>query len=143
LCSPCPAGYMCTRRIAADPCQQGYYCPANTGYNIQPCPIGTFGEKESLTTESDCSNCTGGYYCGSPGLPAPTAECDGGFWCETGVDVKAPSGVGHTGTGGRCFRGHECSRGTSYPVPCKNGYYASAEGISECLLCPSGMIFNF
>ena len=58
-CYPCPEGYMCTRQITADPCRQGYYCPEGTGYDIQACPVGTYGAREGLKLESECSNCTG------------------------------------------------------------------------------------
>ena len=47
-CLTCPAGYMCTRRFIADPCKQGFYCPKGTGFNIQPCPPGTFGSRDGL-----------------------------------------------------------------------------------------------
>ena len=140
-CFGCPEGYMCTRQVAADLCRQGFYCHANTGYDIQPCPLGTYGASEGLKSEGECSNCTGGSYCNSPGLPAPTAECDPGFWCQLGVSISSPdTNSGHTGTGGKCFRGHECPKGTSYPQPCKNGYYSNAEGMEQCSECPEGIL---
>ena len=38
-------------------CQPGYYCPGGSDAPI---------------------NCTGGYYCATPGLAAPTGECNQG-----------------------------------------------------------------
>lgn len=129
---------MCTRRITADLCKQGYYCLENTGYNIQPCPTGTFGAREGLELETECSNCTGGYYCQETGLSKPSGGCEQGHWCQYGVNTKAPTGSGHTGVGDVCFAGHECPENTSYPIPCKNGYYASTTGMAACEKCPAG-----
>lgn len=134
----CPPGYMCTRQITADPCRQGYYCTGSTGYDIQPCPEGKFGSREGLTSESECSDCTGGHYCEGTGLPDETGGCDAGHYCQSGVNVKAPTGSGHTGIGNLCFAGHECPANTSYPNPCKHGTYASTTGMSKCLECPEG-----
>ena len=58
-CYTCPAGYYCVNRDRADICRQGYYCPTGTGANLQPCPIGTFGNTTGLSNESHCTQCTG------------------------------------------------------------------------------------
>ena len=67
----------------------------------------------------------------APSLPV-------GYYCLTGVDTHSPTGSGHTGTGGRCFQGHECGEGTTLPVPCTAGYYAPTIGVARCLACPQG-----
>ena len=59
-------GWYCTggatQPMPSDPmeggrCQPGYYCPGGSDAPI---------------------NCTGGYYCATPGLAAPTGECNQG-----------------------------------------------------------------
>ena len=61
-----------------------------------------------------------------------------GYYCTSGVDTDTPSGSGHTGIGGQCYKGHECPIGTALPQPCKAGYYAPNVGMSSCLVCPKG-----
>ena len=140
-CYDCPAGYMCTRQVAADPCKQGYFCPGKTGYDIQPCPSGTFGSRTGLVSKGECTNCTAGSYCEGTGLAIPTGPCDPGHWCQVGVNTKAPDGNVHTGLGGICSTGHECPGNTSLPVPCLNGYYSNIAGVSSCFLCTAGNLF--
>lgn len=141
-CLPCPAGFMCTRRVTADPCQQGYYCPGSTGYDIQPCPVGTFGRRTGLTHQSECTNCTAGQYCDAPGLPQPAGPCAAGHWCKIGVDTKSPSGAGHLGEGDICPKGHQCPEGTDLPEPCLSGTYSKLVGASQCSVCPPGKLFR-
>ena len=31
------------------------------------CPVGTYGHREGLTAESECTPCTAGYYCETTG----------------------------------------------------------------------------
>lgn len=131
---------MCTRQITADLCKQGYYCLEGTGFDIYPCPSGTYGERLGLKDVSECTNCTAGSYCEGTGLASPTGKCDPGHWCELGVNTKAPTGSGHSGIGGVCTKGHECPGNTSIPVPCKEGFYSNIDGVvSACFLCPAGM----
>ena len=61
-----------------------------------------------------------------------------GYYCVSGVDTDTPSGSGHTGNGGQCYKGHECPGGTSLPIPCTAGYYAPATGMASCIVCPKG-----
>ena len=57
----------------------GQYCVATT--SLIPteggvdCPVGTYGHREGLTAESECTPCTAGYYC----------ETTGKLWLETFV----------------------------------------------------------
>ena len=142
-CSSCPPGYMCTRRIAADPCKQGYYCPGSIGYDIQPCPLGTFGARVGLTDILECTNCTAGNYCDVVGLAAPSGPCKATYWCKVGVDKRNPIGSNHLGEGGICPKGHQCPEGTDYPEPCKVGTYSKLEGTSECSMCFAGEYNSF
>lgn len=77
-CNICPEGYQCIRGILPDPCPLGYYCPKGTGYDIQPCPVGTFGNVTNLKQRSDCSQCSGGHYCEVAGKATVTGKCKPG-----------------------------------------------------------------
>ena len=58
-CYTCPAGSYCVNRDRADDCIQGYYCPEGTGADLQPCPLGTFGNTTGLSEVGHCTQCTG------------------------------------------------------------------------------------
>ena len=77
-CYVCPAGYQCIRAVLPDPCPAGFYCPEGTGYDTQPCPVGTIGNRTGLTNESECTQCPGGSYCETAGRAAVTGKCLGG-----------------------------------------------------------------
>ena len=47
----------------------GFYCPGGSASAIA-CPAGTFGAASGLTAVSECTNCTAGSYCETPGLLA-------------------------------------------------------------------------
>ena len=129
-CYICPEGYFCVNRDQADICRQGYYCPEGTGADLQPCPLGTFGNTTGLGQVDECTPCTGGYYCGTPGSPDPDGMCDPGYYCSAGVDIATPTGdpMVNNGTGGLCFEGHFCPRGTAYPQPCAAGTFSLTTG---------------
>ena len=42
------------------------------------CPVGTHSNRTMLFAESECTDCTEGYYCETPGLTEPTGPCDEG-----------------------------------------------------------------
>ncbi len=77
-CDRCPEGHYCTSGSTAELCPAGYYCPEGTGYDIQPCPVGTFGGRTGLVTVDQCTKCTSGYYCQFSGKSNVTGPCDGG-----------------------------------------------------------------
>ena len=83
-------------------CPEGYYCPAGTGVDWQPCPVGTFSNQTGLSQDSQCLPCTGGQYCGQLALTAPSAPCDSGYYCEYGLDRAQPSGSNATLVNGTC-----------------------------------------
>ena len=58
-CDICPAGYYCTERDKAIPCQLGHYCPTGTGDDLVMCPTGTFANVTGLAAEPQCSQCSG------------------------------------------------------------------------------------
>ena len=91
-CKACPAGYYCGNgTVTPEACPVGSYCPNGTRFGAEfLCPAGTFAPARDyangsmLTALSDCTPCTPGFYCGAPGLAAPTAECEAGYYCAEG-----------------------------------------------------------
>lgn len=54
------------------------------------CPVGTFSNQAGLKSSSECTNCTGGYYCGSTGLTVESGLCHAGKRrMETSVCIKS------------------------------------------------------
>ena len=137
-CYICPERHFCIRRVAADPCPEGYYCPEGTGVDLQPCPIGTYNPVNLLAAEDECIQCDGGQYCAYPGRDRPLGNCSAGFYCNTGVNVAEPLLGNHTGEGGVCPISHFCPEGSSTPLPCPEGTYNNNTGASECVPCPPG-----
>ena len=73
------------------PCPVGFYCLISTGLATStPCPIGTFAPNEKTESLADCTSCTAGSFCATPGLSAPTAECDGGYYCTLAAETATP-----------------------------------------------------
>ena len=138
LCDVCPEGYYCIDSVSPVPCSEGHYCPAQTGLHQQACPRGTYNNKTGLSTESECTPCDGGMYCGSVALTRPSGQCEAGYYCIRGVDVSAPNGNTNTGMGGLCLTGHYCPAGSQLPVPCEPGFFAAREGQYQCDACLPG-----
>ncbi|XP_077985306.1 uncharacterized protein LOC144439946 [Glandiceps talaboti] len=138
-CDICPEGYYCIYGDRATPCPQGYYCPEGTGYDYQPCPTGTYGATKGLIQEPDCTPCTGGRYCSTPGSPTTDGPCSAGHYCELGVDTNTPTDSdGHKGVGGVCPAGSYCPSNTPTPIPCPAGSYTNIPQQSGCGQCPAG-----
>ncbi|XP_051895656.1 multiple epidermal growth factor-like domains protein 11 [Pristis pectinata] len=142
----CWEGYYCMEgsespapdfsvRGNAGPCPVGHYCPVGTS-SPRPCPPGTFSNQSKLVSQSDCTPCIYGHYCGSEGLVTPSGECWGGFYCLQGA--KVPRNPVMDGTGGPCPSGHFCPNGTAFPLGCPAGTYNVLEGQSTCRPCVEG-----
>ena len=84
-CDSCPEGFFCVSGATAEPCPQGFYCPPGTAGVFEPCPEGTFGATDRLTNETECTQCTGGFYCNQQNLTAPAGPCDAGYYCVSGM----------------------------------------------------------
>ena len=136
-CYVCPIGFFCIDGVVPQSCSQGYYCPKGTGFDLVPCPQGTYGNRTGLRSVDQCRDCDGGRACGGIGLTRPSDFCDAGFYCHSGVNVSAPANGVHTGIGGPCDSGHFCPVGTQTPIPCPAGKYSSP-GKAECSVCPAG-----
>lgn len=146
-CIICPAGYYCgASNGTAVPatCPAGFYCPEGTGAVVPSCPAGTYSSNQSLALQnvSQCTNCPGGYFCGTPGLHTPTGKCTEGFYCTSGaIDALATAFSVFGGAGGRCTPGHYCPAGSILPTACPIGTYSPSNAsvdVSACLQCPPG-----
>ena len=68
----------------------GYYCPAGTGYDWQPCPTGTFSNMAGLANETQCTLCSPGKYCSQLNATMVTGDCEAGYFCTEGSDTATP-----------------------------------------------------
>jgi hypothetical protein len=158
----CTAGSYCeTRTTTPVICQPGSYCPSGTEYSTEfLCPNGTFSASHSLQNITQCTPCTPGYYCGEPGITAPTAKCREGYFCGGGSSVATPHESGASGiqisyTGETCVKnlnstindicppGHYCPEGSDSPVQCPPGTNSSSTGlatIDDCPQCSRGYL---
>lgn len=95
------------------PCPRGQYCRAGTT-SPTDCPIGTFRNSTGAKSQQDCSPCTPGHYCDTPGLKTTSGLCAEGWYCPKGQSVSTPSNF-------TCFVGHYCKNGTAWPTECEPG----------------------
>jgi hypothetical protein len=145
LAATCPAGYICgAQTVTPGGCPPGYWCSQGTGSLAAAglCPIGTYSSATLLTSSSQCTSCTPGWYCDQQGLQAPTARCAAGFMCAGGNSnaqggFPLPSLVTST----PCSAGGWCAAGSVSAVPCPLSTYGSLTGYSaeaNCTLCDDG-----
>ena len=73
-----------------DVCPAGKYCPISSPSG-QDCPPGTFLNTTGAQSDTECIQCTQGYYCGGYGLTAVTDQCDAGYYCPAGMNVSNPT----------------------------------------------------
>jgi hypothetical protein len=145
-CTPCPAGFYCSVQATSPVvCPAGRYCPGATGASQPLCTNGTFSAATGLSAASACSACSGGSYCDSMGLTAPSGAprlltvcasvsvsnrsagfCSAGYYCTSGAILATGSG----GIGGVCPAGHYCPINSSAPTACPAGTYNGATGTS-------------
>ena len=103
---------------------------------MERCPPGTFSSQYQLSSEDQCSNCTGGFYCEKMGATSETDLCDPGWYCTTGASTPRPNST--LDGGGICDPGHECPKGSSFQKKCRAGYFAETSGKEACDPCPAG-----
>ena len=129
-CLQCPNGYYCPdsgmSTYEHTICPYGNYCPVESSVPFR-CPIGTFSASTGLFMESQCSDCTPGYYCNSTGLSEVTGPCDAGYYCTLGAEQKTHDSLADS-TGGVCPEGHYCPQGTAHPIECPKGTFMSSTG---------------
>ena len=58
------------------------FVDVGTTSNQPTCPPGTYSNQTGLQADTECTPCTPGYYCETPGLTEPTGPCDAGE-CST------------------------------------------------------------
>ena len=139
VCYECPEGSYCPpASFSPLSCPQGYYCPPGTGLDWQACPAGTFGSREGLSNEEECTPCPGGYYCAIPGSVNATGLCDAGYFCAAGSTTNTPTGLPEQGNASVCTAGHFCLEGSPLPIPCEAGTYSILTQQSSCITCPAG-----
>ncbi|XP_051788208.1 sushi, von Willebrand factor type A, EGF and pentraxin domain-containing protein 1-like [Erpetoichthys calabaricus] len=115
-CKSCPPGFFCGIQTLAPVgavkpqlCLFGYFCPGKTEFSTKyPCPKGTLGQHQGLTSAAGCSPCPAGHFCASEGLIQPSGVCSLGFVCWMGAQEPRPS---DNITGAVCTRGSYCQDG--------------------------------
>ncbi|XP_071497018.1 uncharacterized protein [Diadema antillarum] len=139
-CDTCPAGSFCTTGYEPEDCPHGFYCPAGTGYDWQPCPTGTFSNMAGLANETQCTLCSPGKYCSQLNATMVTGDCDPGYFCTEGSDTATPE-VTFKGVAGVCPEGSYCPLGSDTPTPCPRGTFGNQTKLTnstECTQCLYG-----
>ncbi|KAK2153848.1 hypothetical protein LSH36_283g03001 [Paralvinella palmiformis] len=129
----CEAGYYCPSGAhIADflQCPSGAYCPSGTS---QPnlCPSGTYSNNLGLVSDTECTNCTGGFSCPDYGMTSPGDQCWGGYYCPSRISVPNPPEY-------ICPVGMHCPNGSEIYKECSPGYYTNTSGAIICDVCPRG-----
>ncbi|EDV25654.1 uncharacterized protein TRIADDRAFT_55968 [Trichoplax adhaerens] len=143
-CNICPAGYLCTTGTDPEICPTGFYCPEGTGINPRPCPPGTFNPNKGIKDVSECTSCSGGYYCSSFNGSFETGKCSAGYFCANGSNTNQPNEF-TLGKGGICPAGYYCELGTQDPNPCPSGTFSNKTGLTalnQCDSCYGGYYCN-
>jgi len=102
-------------RSGIQACPQGFFCPANTGHNWTPCPLGTYGSQVGLKNEEQCQPCDAGKYCNQLNSTSPNGDCAAGYYCISRVDTptpQLPNGCPVSNIGGKCTPGSFCQLGS-------------------------------
>ncbi|XP_069122179.1 multiple epidermal growth factor-like domains protein 6 [Argopecten irradians] len=129
----CQAGYFCPSKVDVAQfilCPEGSYCPLGSDQPI-PCAAGSFSNVTGLTAQSECTNCTDGFYCPTAGMTETTLQCWGGYYCPTGMAVPNPGAY-------ICPMGMHCPNGSEIYKECPDGFYTNYTGASSCDVCPAG-----
>lgn len=80
----------------------------------EACPPGSFGASTGLRNVTECTPCTAGYYCQTPGLLNNEGLCNAGYFCVEGSDSPNQE---------ICTSGHFCPQGTGTPERCPEVSY--------------------
>ena len=90
-----------------------FYCEEGTA-DPTACPTGTFGSTTGLRNATECTPCTAGSYCTTPGLLTVEGPCEAGYFCVEGSNIAASE---------LCPTGHFCPQGTAVPERCPEVRY--------------------
>ncbi|XP_011927069.1 PREDICTED: SCO-spondin [Cercocebus atys] len=104
----------------------GFYCPAGTGLDWQPCPPGTYGPTPGLSSLPGCQACDGGRFCPGANATEASGQCWEGCFCSRGSTRPNPE----AGT-----EGHYCARGSAMPQPCPPGTFSPRIKLSSEAAC--------
>lgn len=149
-CIPCSAGTASNitgRDTVCDPCPVGTYSSNTTGRAFCfDCPGGTANSNTGSILESDCIECSPGFYAlnGSE----TCSPCNGGYYSENSrqrlCDI-CPAGTWSDPQATQC---EDCPIGTSNNAPgssgsascvdCRAGTYAPAPATPYCIECQTG-----
>lgn len=147
----CSPGYYCvlgattpTPSLSDEggPCPQGTYCEQGWSWPT-PCPKGTYGDRDKLPSEADCTICPPGEFCALSGMTASNGSCVAGFYCTNRSEEANPLGQAY---GDECPVGHYCPEHSYMPTPCDAGYYnpfVQRTNVSACLDCDPGRFCNY
>ncbi|VFV21172.1 Hypothetical predicted protein [Lynx pardinus] len=99
----CPAGHYCLegtspplsllqwwQGLRPQLCPRGFYCPEGTGLDWQPCPPGTYGPVQGLSSLPECQACDRGRFCPSANATEAGGQCWEGFFCSRGSTRPNP-----------------------------------------------------
>ena len=139
-CLLCTSGRYCITGSNPQACPAGYYCPEGTGHVWQSCPKGTYSSASGLANITQCTPCTGGYYCNIENTTMETGQCDAGYYCRQGAESATPS-PSLTGDADICPEGYYCPQGTTDPIACPAGSFSNQTGIvaeGDCQACLAG-----
>jgi hypothetical protein len=124
-------------------CETGHYCPEGSAA-LTPCPVGTYNDARSSTSEQDCLACPPGYYCNVAGktwaqlsaMGSPNfGTCTAGYVCSSASTIANPT---DDIVGKICPVGHYCPAGTVTEIECPSGSYSPNQGAATCTTCPAG-----
>lgn len=176
----CPAGFYCiagqsngfqnacplgtwsnntglTASSQCTPCTEGHYCPAGTEASPRTaplaCPAGTYNPIIKGSNPLSCLPCTAGKACPTPGLTAPSLDCQAGFFCPKGSisNNQYPCLPGTYSNSTSLRSADECSPcperyfcpygtgGSNPPRPCTPGFYCPTQSpTGDKYKCPAG-----
>ena len=86
----------------------GSYCELGSAAPIN-CPDGTYGAATGLKALGECTPCTAGQYCETPGLTAVEGPCEAGYYCELGSNSRRMA---------ICTAGNYCPAASATPTAC-------------------------
>lgn len=146
----CTAGYYCVLKstsptpalsVSGGPCPQGTHCVQGSSWP-DPCPKGTFGDRDKLPSEADCTICPPGEFCSHSSLTAPNGSCLAGYYCSNASEEANPVGQVY---GDECPAGYFCPEHSHQPTACAAGTYQPhprRTNVSACNACDPGKYCN-
>ena len=141
----CPPGTYQAQagHVSCNPCEAGYYCPAQGLMEPMICPPGMVCSLPGLSFPD--SLCPPGHFC-----PANTSQprlCPKGHFCAEASPAASPctAGTWSNVTGlkaehecNACPAGHACALASTAPMACVPGSFGAQPKQATCELCPGG-----